>query len=1136
MYFKKLEIFGFKSFADKTFLNFEPGITAIVGPNGCGKSNVFDSIRWVLGEQSVKELRGSSMEDVIFNGTDKKPGLGFAEVSLTFSNESRKLPLEYDEITVSRRLFRSGESEYLLNKSVVRLKDIVELFMGTGIGAEAYSLVQQGKVDLVVSARPEDRRVIFDEAAGITKYKSKKREALNKLKDTENNLLRINDIVLEVKRQIGSIERQANKARKYKEEIEKLKVYEIHLARWQMNAFIEQKETIARLLQEFKVKETKLQSEIVELKNIVEYENETLGELEDKINQVIAEDLKLENAIELNSRQIAFNEERLENLAAQETRLTEQHNQTEERCRQQEAKIADLNQTLITLEQTVIQTQQTLQSKKETLQSLLQAIQQDKDSIRSDEEKIMALTSRQVKIKNELTEIMKESQTALGRKRRLETENDKVSSEKIEIDQRLVLIAQDINQSSTETTRLKETKAAEEQLLTNLQGELMRLEIEVDEAEKKKVFLLSQKAFIEELRVHYQDMPDPVVEGRLLTHSLPQEKHGGIIGKVKEVLPIDLEKYPHLKEQAANGTNFYEIICETKFVELDPVAIGVKIEESDEKISYLNGLKEAKRQSISEQNSKIERIQTEILSQEKNLSIFEAQRNDIEVSSSKLSGELELVSIEIREIHETLAQLKHKEDGLSHALSQSNRELQFCQQGIQEKQQKIVFKSQEREEVSVALVQLETEINSLADKQKDQKDNVRLFTETLEVGRREIEGIKTQAAQQLVQKEKFEKEITDLNAKIDSLRFQKDSLKNILVEHEKQKQEISSRLNGVRQNIFSMEREIEAMKTQTHEQQMLEQQMVFNQNGIKDRLLQLYRINWDEVTGAHKPVETEAVSPSVAEPLAEGEAANSDVIPSAASAPVQAPIINAELLAATANLSAEELNAEIEKLRKKCEAYGSVNLVAIEEYEELRQRFEFLTKQQSDLLTAKESLHQTILKINRTTRQMFVETFERVAEEFRTYYRMLFGGGEAQLVLLDPENVLESGIDIIARPPGKKLQNISLLSGGEKTLTAIALIFGVFKVRPSPFCVLDEIDAALDESNVGRFGELLKEFAKIAQFIVITHNKKTINNADVMYGITMQETGVSKVVSVKLSENKQQEISQPQNEPETVAA
>ncbi len=602
----------------------------------------------------------------------------------------------------------------------------------------------------------------------------------------------------------------------------------------------------------------------------------------------------------------------------------------------------------------------------------------------------------------------------------------------------------------------------------------------IDDLEKGKVFLLSQKEFIQKMQAQYQDSPDPVVEGRFIAQVRPTDTQTGIIGKIKHVNVIP-----------ANETSAeqYEITYETKYVALDLQYMDERIAVIEVKLAEGLSAKADLEARIQEQSWTVEGDLKQIQDQEKKLSVLESQKHHVEAESGKLVGELDMITNEFAEIESTLATLKVQEQELSKAIDDIAAALTRCQNDIKDKQEAIAAKSQERETLNVTIAQMEAEYGAVADKQHGLRDQEQVYTSGLDRDLADISRFENDVQELQSKKARVSEEIVSLTQTIEQFKTQKEALALEFNDNLAQKAEMSQRLSSVRNQSRAIEDEIINAKSDMHNLQMKEQELQFAQRALKERLLQAYKINWDEIVALPLLPAPEAA--------AEGEAI----------AATPAPEVNYD-----------ELAIEIDRLKKRCESYGAVNLVAIEEFEELKGRYEFLTKQQSDLLTAREQLMSTIQKINRTTRQMFTETFAKVSEEFTIYFRMLFGGGEAQLVLLDPENALECGIDIVARPPGKKLQNISLLSGGEKTLTAIALIFGVFKVNPSPFCVLDEIDAALDESNVGRFANLLKEFAKIAQFVVITHNKKTMAVADVMYGVTMQERGVSRIVSVKFNE------------------
>ena len=1064
MYFKKLELVGFKSFFDKTTLNFEPGITAIVGPNGCGKSNVFDAIRWVLGEQSVKSLRGSQMQDVIFNGTDSKEPLSMAEVSLTFDNGKRYFSVDHNEVVITRRIFRSGESEYLLNKTVVRLKDILDLFMGTGIGAENYSLVEQGKIDLVLSSRPEDRRLIFDEAAGITKYKVQKKEALRKLEETEQNLLRVNDIILEVKRQIGSLERQAMKARRYKDIFEELKQKEISLAILKTNELMLEKDNIINQLNELEVTEGRLLNLIQEHESRVGTYRSDLKAMEDNIMSLKNQILNLDNLVLASEERINFNKEKTAELDENQKYLRAQMEQTKNRLVLDEEKLNGLKIEHDTVNKNIEAKKLLLKEKEGQLSNIGLSIKASLDNIAKTKRDFLELVTKLTQLKNQIADLTNKQQVYLARKKRLGIENSKVREEKAQINNDLDNLAIELKgmEKASLDSSIKINNAKKEQDEENLS--LNNINSDIENLEKEELSLQSHKEFLERLKTKYEDISESM-NAVVYLDKPPLDKVTGLVVRIKDCFPIT--SVDKLTIESAG----FKLSGEAKPIDLDTQKIIQKLEKIEESLTALGNTKKASLARIEELSKTIHNLHEESRNQEIALSNKKTSHNAILEQFNKINEEEEVIALELSDVGSELAVVEEKLTGLQSQLLGLDKEQKGCEDLILHEQNNIDVNSKTREEVLVMIAQTKTEAEGLMKRLDYDQATLKILEDTYQQDKESLLNLQRQAGENDAKRGNLALEIKNLEFKIEQAHLDIEGQNNKLKETEGKYKEISEGVSDSIEKMESDRKELDALKNKLYELQMQNKDVDFKVISIKDMVLQAYKI---------------------------------DLHTSSLPAEIDRSI----------------LSQNIQRLKEKLDACGTVNLVAIEEYDELKKRYDFLTQQQNDLVCAKESVHEAISKINRTTKKMFLETFERVRQEFRNYFKLLFNGGDAQIFLIDEQDPLESGIEIICRPPGKKLQNVLLLSGGEKSLSAIALIFAIFKVKPSPFCVLDEIDAALDEANVDRFSRMFQEFVKDSQFIVITHNKKTILNADVMYGITMQESGVSKIVSVKFAENK----------------
>ena len=1067
MYFKKLELVGFKSFCDKTTLNFEPGITAVVGPNGCGKSNIFDSIRWVLGEQSAKSLRGSEMLDVIFNGTDSKEPLGMAEVSLTFDNTSRFFNVDHPEVLITRRLFRSGESEYMLNKATVRLKDILDLLLGTGIGAESYSIIAQGKIDLVLSSRPEDRRIVFDEASGISKYKAQKRETMRKLEETEQNLLRVNDIVTEVKRQIGSLERQANKARRYKEIFEELKLKEIDLANLDKKNLLKEKDEIIFQLAELQKEETALVELVSQQEEKIANRQSELKTLEEAMMGARSQILNLENSLVRNNEHINFNQQRITELAQNCDVLTGQIEQARAKLVQDEEKLQRVRDEYANLKQNIDAKQSILEEKESEINKIGEAIKNSLEVISESKKIILDLETSISNIHNEIGNFNSKHQVFLARKKRLEIEKAKVYEEKAITDETLRKVTEELAATRTlvDEFRMKisDVKASLDQEGQNLN----EINKQIVDLGNQKITLVSHKEFLEKLKSKYDDIGE-TLNAVIYLDKAPQDCCTGLVVKIQNqgVSGVD---------DGVSGTSGFKISGEAKPIELDTQKIDEKILKIEESLGELRNKMILRQACISELTKMSGGLELELRNHEITLANKESNCQATQEQFDKIKEEEDVIVMELTDVAREIAAIEQNLAVFQEQLSGLNTQERIKQDLIGQEEDEIKLKSKAREEVLVLITQTKTEIEALNKRFSSDEATLKILDETYAQDKASLENIQRQINESQERQDVLELEITQCQDVIKESGIQIIQKKTEFSEVEVKYNEVSGGTIGLVKKIEVDRKILDQIKNRLHDFAMQDKDLDYRYTTLKERMLSAYKIDLDLEIVQEKELEHDV------------------------------------------------LFNEINELKRKLDSCGSVNLVAIEEYDELKKRYDFLIQQQTDLACAKEALHQAILKINRTTKQMFVETFEKVKVEFKNYFRLLFNGGDAQLFLLDENDPLESGIEIICRPPGKKLQNVLLLSGGEKTMSAIALIFAIFKVKPSPFCILDEIDAALDEANVDRFSRVLQEFAKNSQFIVITHNKKTIVNANIMYGITMEQSGVSKIVSVKLSQNKADE-------------
>ncbi len=1179
MYLKRIEMQGFKSFADKTVLEFKPGITTVIGPNGSGKSNISDAIRWVLGEQSMKSLRGAKSEDIIFAGTQARKSLGFAEVSIVIDNNDNKLPIEYSEVTVTRKIYRSGETGYFINKVPCRLKDILELFMDTGIGKDGYSIIGQGKIDEILSNKSEDRRHIFEEAAGIVKYRTRKQESEKKLEQTKLNLLRINDILAEIEANIEPLKLQSDKAKQFLDLREELKSIEVGLFIYNINTYKEKleqlvkdediitsqkeaedskmealqasKEELRQVVDDITAQIENMQNIGFESSNKIEKINSEIGISNERIQNNSANKQRLEAEIlEVKSRIEELKEEQKQKLE-KKTNLTSNKEKFEKELAEKEAELAELSKKLSAKELEI-------EGKKQIVQDNIDKKYELAAEINTQDVNYENLEKRKKQLKNEIDSVISElDSTRYGK--------NEISKGFYDIESKRNIAVENLEKSV-------QAKEQNMQKLKQYEEEISKLTYTQRMKQARHQFLIET----EKEKEGY----NKTVKSLLVACDKDSNLNKGIHGVLANL--ISVEKEYETAIEMCLGQSLQNIVTSTeqdakKMIEylrtnslgrasFLPIASvqGKKLDKltkMDGVIGIASDLVKCKKEyeqiilSLLGRTVVVEDMDTAIALAKKDKYSFRivTLKGDIISSSGSISGgsvqtktvnilgrsrEIEDLEKELKKLEKQIADKTAEKEEYASSIGDSIEQTAKLEKELQEieivyatEKQKMVAVEENNTRLENRLAKLKEEVTQT----EKQKEENRLLKEQKEA---EIQELTQQIEELNKVIEEFALNNKDNQKYIDDLNFDITNLKISVTSFDESESSIEEMVERISQDIKNNEQSIENKNQNilaiTEENTKLEQTITEYNNQIEqikqevtNSGTKVEELKQERIAKNEKLVNTENEIQSQFSTL---ESLKEQII----KLDVKKTKLEQDLQQVVESLwneyeltpnSTEEYQKpnnvataqkQVNSLRNKIKDLGSINIDSIEEYKKTKERYDFMSEQRLDLENTASKLRKIIGDMTTTMQNQFKEKFELINKNFNEVFTELFNGGKAELILENEENILECGIDIRVQPPGKKLQNMMLLSGGEKAFTAIALLFAILKINPAPFCILDEIEAALDDVNVYRFAEYLKKFCKQTQFLVITHRKGTMEAGDSVYGVTMEENGISKLLSIKL--------------------